>query len=94
MNREELMKRIQSLSFAKCEAELFLDTHPQCREALDFYHKTVEELDGAMAEYQNSFGPLVAEASATDRWNWVDGPWPWQYGDIKIGLNCRGERGK
>ena len=29
MNREDLMRRIQALSFAKVETELFLDTHPE-----------------------------------------------------------------
>ena len=92
MSREELMRIIQALSFAKCEAELFLDTHPECREALDYFHNTVKELDTAMAEYQKSYGPLVSEAASTDRWNWIEGPWPWQCEDIKMGLNCRGER--
>ena len=79
MNKNELMRKIQELSFAKVETELFLDTHPACRAALDYYHKIIGELDMAMTEYQNRFGPITAEASASDRWNWVDGPWPWQY---------------
>ena len=78
MNKEELMRRIQSLSFAKVEAELFIDTHPECPTALEYYHGIVDELDGAMAEYQENFGPIRAEATARDRWSWVDTPWPWQ----------------
>ena len=30
-----LLERIQKLSFVKCELELYLDTHPTCRAALD-----------------------------------------------------------
>ena len=78
MNRDELMLRIQKLAFAKVEAELFLDTHPDCKAALDYYNKIVEELDGAMAEYQDAYGPIRAEAVGHERWSWVDTPWPWQ----------------
>lgn len=77
MSKNELMKKIQELSFVKTELELFLNTHPNCRAALDYYHKIIEELDIALTEYQNRFGPIVAEASSADRWNWIDGPWPW-----------------
>ena len=81
MNKEELMRKIQNLSFVKTEAELFLDTHPDCRSALDFYYKTVEELDAAMTEYQNKYGPLTADAVMGDKWTWIDGPWPWHVGN-------------
>ena len=78
MNKSELMRRIQELSFVKTETELFLDTHPTCRQALDYFHKIVGELDMALTEYQNKYGPIVAEGSGIDRWSWIDGPWPWQ----------------
>lgn len=77
MNKSELLKRIQQLSFAKTETELFLDTHPDCRAALDYYKKTVDELEMALEEFHNKYGPLVAMAVNGDRWNWIDGPWPW-----------------
>ena len=88
MNRDELMKRIQELSFAKVETELFLDTHPECKAALDYYKGVTEELDMAMTEYQNKYGPIVAEASMGDRWAWIDGAWPWQMNGQE---NGRGE---
>lgn len=78
MNKAELMRRIQELSFAKVETELFLDTHPECKAALDYYRGVTEELDMAMTEYQNKFEPITADASMGERWSWVDGAWPWQ----------------
>ena len=83
-SREDMMRRIQQLAFAKNEAELFLDTHPECSNALAFYHQTVRSLDEAMGEYQSSYGPIVAEASSQSKWNWVDGPWPWQMGQDEM----------
>ena len=90
MNRDELMRRIQALAFAKAEAELFLDTHPECVTALDYYHKIADELNLATEEYQSAYGPIVAEASSRDRWNWVDTPWPWQEMDAVRGKNGMG----
>ena len=76
--REAMMKRVQKLAFMKTEAELFLDTHPECRQALDYYHRILEELEAARLEYRASHGPITADESSTERWDWVDTPWPWQ----------------
>ena len=87
-NRNELMTRVQRLGFMKVETELFLDTHPDCRQALDYYHRILSELDAAVAEYNNTYGPLTADASSTESWNWIEGAWPWQkcyYEDGKRG---------
>ena len=78
MNRDELMKKIHALSFAMTEAQLFLDTHPDCRDALTYFRARRAELDDAMTEYQNKYGPLFADMTVGDRWTWIDGPWPWQ----------------
>ena len=76
--KNALLKKIQALSFVKVETELFLDTHPDCTTALNYYKDILEELDELMTEYQNKYGPLFAEGVVGDRWSWVDGKWPWQ----------------
>ena len=38
-NRDAMLKRVQVYDFALYEARLFLDTHPTCKEALDYYNK-------------------------------------------------------
>ena len=77
-DKESIKRRVDELSFVKVETELFLDTHPDCRQALDYYHRILDELRAAELEYINAYGPLVASESSTERWNWVDTPWPWQ----------------
>lgn len=79
MTREELMDKIHALSFAITEAQLFLDTHPDCRAALDYFRNLRDELDGLTTEYQNQYGPLFADMTVGDKWAWIDGPWPWQH---------------
>ncbi len=81
MNKDELTSRIDSLTFAMTEAQLFLDTHPDCPTALDYYRRTARELDEAMTEYQNMHSPLFADSVTENKWRWIEGPWPWQYGN-------------
>lgn len=80
-----LADQIRALCFVKVELELYLDTHPRCRTALDYYYQTVEELKKLTERYENTVGPLTAMGNiSTDQWHWVDGPWPWQQaGDFK-----------
>jgi spore coat protein JB len=92
MSKDELMRRIQELSFAKVETELFLDTHPECKLALDFYRKTTDELDMAMTEYQNKYGPIVADASMGDHWTWIEGSWPWHMNGTETNHHMEGKR--
>jgi spore coat protein JB len=71
------MRKIQELAFVKTETELYLDGHPDNKTALDFYHKTVGELSELTRRYENKYGPITAEGSSAERWNWVDSSWPW-----------------
>ena len=79
-DRAELMKNIQALSFAKTETELYLDTHPEAMAALSYYKELIEKLAMITEEYEAKYGPLTAASVNGDRWTWVDGAWPWQYG--------------
>ena len=74
-----LLEQIRALGFVKVELELYLDTHPTCPTALDYYRRTVDALERLTEEYHNQYGPLVASGNlSTEKWNWVNGPWPWQ----------------
>ena len=81
VNNNSLLEQIRALSFVKTELELYLDTHPNCRTALDYYQQTINALDSLREEYHNTHGPLFADGVvSTDNWTWVDTPWPWQHG--------------
>ena len=78
-DKATLMKRINMLSFAVDEAVLFLDTHPEDREALRYYHEMNAQRQKAVAEYTAEYGPLTAgSVTNAERWTWVDCTWPWQ----------------
>ncbi len=79
MSEQELLKRrIDAYSFAAWELHLFLDSHPTNCEAakkLDEYHADIEKLT---AEYESKYGAINLRSSETSRWQWVNGPWPWE----------------
>lgn len=75
----DLGEQIRALGFVKAELELYLDTHPRCTTALDYYYKTIDELKRLTEEYENKVGPLTAAGvKDNEQWTWVNGPWPWQ----------------
>ena len=80
-SREVLLKRINEVSFAVSDILLFLDTHPDCQEALAFYQKNVAIRKEALAEYARLYGPLTidtADDTCSRSWEWVQQPFPWE----------------
>ena len=79
MNRDELLRRLTELDFFALDLALYLDTHPQCEEALAKYNHTITEADRHRQMYETSYGPLCSFRSAGRRsWPWINNPWPWQ----------------
>ena len=79
MNREEMLRRVQMLSFVLVDTNLFLNTHPDNKAALNFYNKYNEMHKMAVAEYESAFGPLTASGvNIEDGWSWIEKPWPWE----------------
>ena len=61
--REMLLKKINEVSFAVDDILLFLDTHPDCQEALDFYRQNVAIRKEALSEYARLYGPLTIDTA-------------------------------
>ncbi len=81
-NRAALVRRIHALDFALLELNLFLDTHPDCEEALYKRREYQAERMALIEAYESQYGPYVVTAKQVqgEHWSWVDGPWPWEYG--------------
>lgn len=79
-NAKTLLARLRAIDFAIYETILYLDAYPDNAEALAYYHRLLTQRKPLVAEYEKSVGPLTACGNAsTDRWTWVDCPWPWEY---------------
>ena len=76
--KSALLRRVMMVDFAIHEAALFLDTHPENKKALAYYHKMREMRQVLMAEFNEKHGPLTKGDVKGDTWSWIDTPWPWQ----------------
>ena len=80
MNKEDMLKELTALDFYAVDLQLYLDTHPNDREALGKYNAVVEEANTLRREYEKLFGPLTSFRSTSKcPWQWIDDPWPWEY---------------
>ena len=78
-NENALMRKITELSFAMDELRLFLDTHPDCSEALSDFSRRMEQRAELTAEYTEKYGSLDSYYPNTeDGWDWNRGPMPWK----------------
>ncbi len=77
--QSKLLKKVRMHSFAALEAHLFLDSHPSCKEALEYFRKHNEAYKEALAEYEEKYAPLtVGGVNNTEEWTWATMPWPWE----------------
>ncbi len=82
MSKEKLMDIITKSSFAMDDVKLFLDTHPNCNEALEYYQKAKKMRQEAWEMYTINFGPLSSyQVDNDDYWDWNLGPMPWEGGN-------------
>lgn len=74
-----LMKKIYETGFALDDIVLFLDTHPNDPDAMNYYRCVAKMNQDAVSAYEIQFGPLmnnsVKEGSG---WTWLENPWPWE----------------
>lgn len=78
MSKDELMNVITKVSFAMDDTRLFLDTHPNCSEAMDFFKKMQKIRYDAIREYTENYGPITGyNIGCEDAWLWNDAHIPW-----------------
>lgn len=79
MNEKTLMKRLNEASFAMDDVLLYLDTHPNDRNAMNYYHQVSAMRREAMNAYESQYGPLMVDAvKSMDEWTWLTDRWPWE----------------
>ncbi|MBR0409726.1 MAG: spore coat protein CotJB [Eubacterium sp.] len=82
MEKQNLLYYINVVSFAALDASLYLDSHPDDEEALEYFNHYNEARQQATEEYSARFGPLCLDkvTAAADQWKWATQPWPWEGG--------------
>ncbi len=74
----DLKQRLKAVSFAVIETVLYLDGHPDSKEALCHYNALIEELEDVTEKYEDKYGPLTVFGNTSGKWDWVSSPWPWE----------------
>ena len=68
------------VEFAITEAVLYLDAYPECAEALNYYHRLLEERKMLLQSINSQCGPMTHYGNISkETWLWTNGPWPWKY---------------
>ena len=55
----ELLSQIMKYQFYAVDLNLFLDTHPNCKEALEDYKVISAKLINCINDYEKQYGPLI-----------------------------------
>ena len=80
-SRQQLMSRINEVSFAVNDMNLYLDTHPCDAKALAYCRELVQERKKLLKEYAEMYGPLTIDSTAWSEesiWKWMEQPFPWE----------------
>ncbi len=75
----QMLKRIQELEFTLTDLNLYLDTHPDNKEALEMFTKLSASLKSLMYDYaQNCEALCVRDIPNRAPFEWAANNWPWQ----------------
>ncbi len=79
MEKQSLLRQLQTYHFAAYDMLLFLDTHPNDKKAFELYKDLVKKYTELKKEYEQNYGPLCAFSAADfSTFKWIDSPWPWE----------------
>ena len=70
---------LMALDFVAKELNLYLDTHPDDKEAFRYLQEVLKLIKEGRRVYAQRCGPVrVSDLEHFDSFNWLEGPWPWQ----------------
>lgn len=75
--KDEMLLRIQELTFKVIDLSLYLDLNPQDRDVYLDFKKALEELKQNKDIYEKNYGPLCLDSLLNDKYEWSSNPWPW-----------------
>ncbi len=82
---EQLLQKVYESGFAVDDILLYLDTHPDDRQAMEYYRYARDAYREAKAAYERACGPLTVDGVNAGNWTWIENPWPWEGGSCSCG---------
>lgn len=81
MNKQDLYEWVLSLGLCAYDMLLYLDTHPDDKDALNYFNECNELYQKAKASYEERYGNLRAfTGEPLKSWDWNAAPMPWEGG--------------
>ena len=70
---------LRAMDFVIRELNLYLDTHPDDREAFETLQKCIRLSAEGRKRYVEQYGPIsLRDLESSDVYDWLNAPWPWQ----------------
>ena len=70
---------LMAMDFVIRELNLYLDTHPDDREAFETLQKCIRLSAEGRRRYVEQYGPVsLRDLESSDVYDWLNAPWPWQ----------------
>lgn len=75
---DELLLKIQELTFKTIDLNLYLDVYPNDMTVYNEFKSTTEELKKYKEIYEKNYGPIcMTDTSFYNSYKWANNPWPW-----------------
>ncbi len=75
------MEWIMMLGFCAYDMQLYLNSHPDDKDAIEYFQHCNELYQNAKHLYQEKFASLVAGGNnSSNEWDWACTPMPWERG--------------
>lgn len=94
-SRQDMLCKINQVSFGINDLTLYLDTHPTDNEALTLFEQYHKERKELLKQFEEAYEPLTVDCVNIENskhvgseckypgerhFHWVDGPLPWEGG--------------
>lgn len=78
ISKEDALRNVYEMGFAVDDIILYLDTHGDEAQALEYYQNAKQAYQAAVSAYESAFGPLMFTEVNANTWSWINSPWPWE----------------
>lgn len=80
-NQEQMLRDISIVDFVMVELLLYLDTHPNDRDAMEYFNHYTRIKNQMTRDFSQKYFPLTKEyAESNNEWRWGAAPLPWEGG--------------
>ena len=80
------LAELMAIQFAAHDLSLYLDTHPEDKEAFATYKELLALYKEGEKRYVKMYGPIMkTDLAGADSYTWLDGPWPWEITGRTVG---------